>query len=162
MVQSGKTYLEPRAAAESNQSRPQSNICDLNLPPHAITTISDETLDLKLVSSSTSAQSGSAVFQSVCTLEKVKSALERAERESSSGKKRPASSAEASPSTSAEAEVAAAPARMYAAACPGCLLYVLISSGNPKCPRCDAVVPSPVPSSSQAKRPKLDLNVAVW
>lgn len=163
-VQSGKIYIEPRAAAESNPSPPQTNLCDLNLPPRATTTISDDTLDLKLVSSSSSAPVCAAAFQSVCTLEKVKSALERAERESSSssGKKRLASSAEASPATSAEAEVAAAPVRMYAAACPGCLLYVLVSSENPNCPRCDAVVPSPVSSSSPAKRPKLDLNVAVW
>ncbi|KAF3781896.1 hypothetical protein EJ110_NYTH35000, partial [Nymphaea thermarum] len=45
-------------------------------------------------------------------------------------------------------------------------LYVLICRRNPKCPRCDAIVPMPSPSSSPSsssfnKKPRLDLNSSV-
>ncbi|KAL5977231.1 hypothetical protein ACLOJK_021574 [Asimina triloba] len=134
---------------------------DLNYPPNLA---EDASLDLKLVPSAES--------QSVCTLDKVKSALERAKREST--KKRPsvasygggsdASSSRiysslSSPSSQSstisikggeeEGEVEAEDPKkssllVFAAGCPGCLLYVLISKANPRCPRCGAVVPAPV------------------
>ncbi|KAF2309286.1 hypothetical protein GH714_001511 [Hevea brasiliensis] len=118
----------------------------------------DETnLDLKLVSSpsgtTTTSSSSSTKYQSVCTLDKVKSALERAEKEPirkrSSLWKSPLSPSYSSSSSSIreipeeenEQNPVSAP---VAAGCPGCLSYVLILKNNPKCPRCNSVVPVPI------------------
>lgn len=43
-----------------------------------------------------------------------------------------------------------------AAGCPGCLSYVLIMKNNPKCPRCNSVVPIPI-----MKKPRIDLNISI-
>ncbi|KAL5840640.1 hypothetical protein ACOSQ3_013310 [Xanthoceras sorbifolium] len=98
---------------------------DLNYPPEMK---EKSFLDLKLESSCWS--------QSVCTLEKVKNALERdAEKE----RKRSSRTG-----------------TMFAAACPCCLLYVVTLKTNPKCPRCNSIVSS----SLLFKKPKFDLNAS--
>ncbi|XP_068655373.1 uncharacterized protein [Aristolochia californica] len=159
-MKSGKIYLHRSNSPTStapNERNPQPQVQDLNFPPSSSSGFLDDDLDLKLVPT--------GKYQSVCTLEKVKSALKRAERGSNSGKKRsfyldgssssPASSSgEAKSVNSFESEKESDTAeKMFAAACPGCLLYVLISEGNPRCPRCDTVVPSP-----SMKKPRIDLN----
>ncbi|KAG2243500.1 hypothetical protein Bca52824_094645 [Brassica carinata] len=95
-------------------------------------------------------------FQSVCTLDKVKSALERAERDPVVLKKRQ------SPDDRHHhrgAEVASS--SPVAAGCPGCLSYVLVMKNNPRCPRCDTVVSLPTSSSSTKKKVKIDLNISI-
>ncbi|KAK9077655.1 hypothetical protein SSX86_005992 [Deinandra increscens subsp. villosa] len=44
----------------------------------------------------------------------------------------------------------------YAAGCPSCLLYVLISRSNPKCPRCNMALPP-----TNMKKPRIDLNITI-
>ncbi|KAK0579335.1 hypothetical protein LWI29_024736 [Acer saccharum] len=106
---------------------------DLNHPPEIL---KEKSSDLKLEESSRSWSNSK--YQSVCTLEKVKNALQRdAEKE----RKRSSSSSSSSSS-------------MFAAACPACLLYVVTLKTNPKCPRCN----STVSSSLHVKKPKFDLN----
>lgn len=182
-MQSGKVYLQrcntPISPSSSDQRRHhhQTNqtvpkLQDLNFPPcpssKPLLNLFDETsLDLKLVSSP-SQSSGN--YQSVCTLDKVKSALERAKKEPN--KKRfsismcntnsPLSPSYSSSSSSIkdtredqeiEESLIASP---IAAGCPGCLCYVLIMKNNPKCPRCNSVVPMPA-----MKKPRIDLNISI-
>ncbi|XWS12264.1 hypothetical protein CRYUN_Cryun37aG0074500 [Craigia yunnanensis] len=117
-----------------------SKLQDLNFPP--INFFEDMTsLDLKLQSSTPSH------YQSVCTLDKVKYALERAEKETM---KKRSSSPPSLPATSSSTS------GMFAAACPGCLLYVIASKTNPICPRCNSFVPS----ASAVKKPRIDLNAS--
>ncbi|KAK6154537.1 hypothetical protein DH2020_008785 [Rehmannia glutinosa] len=122
----------------------------------------EKRLDLKLVSP-LSASPSSSNYQSVCTLDKVKSALERAEKESvrkrsismsKSSSPRSTSSSSVKDGDLDEDEGSTA---SIAAGCPSCLLYVLISRGNPKCPRCNSNVPLPV----AAKKPRIDLNISI-
>ncbi|XP_022720928.1 uncharacterized protein LOC111278588 isoform X2 [Durio zibethinus] len=120
-----------------------SKLQNLNFPP--ISFFEDMTsVDLKLLQSSTPSS-----YQSVCTLDKVKYALERAEKETMkkrSSAPEPPSSPPASSSTPG----------MFAAACPGCLLYVIASKTNPRCPRCNSIIPS----SLAVKKPRIDLNAS--
>uniref|UniRef100_B9NB04 GIR1-like zinc ribbon domain-containing protein n=1 Tax=Populus trichocarpa TaxID=3694 RepID=B9NB04_POPTR len=46
---------------------------------------------------------------------------------------------------------------VFAAACPGCLLYVITLKTNPKCPSCNFTVPSPLVT----KKPRIDLNASL-
>ncbi|CAL0328832.1 unnamed protein product [Lupinus luteus] len=126
----------------------------------------DETsLDLKLFSSSMQ----SSKYQSVCTLDKVKSALERAEKEPK--RKRPywlksssfspqSASYSSSPSLIREIQdeesVEKVLSSPMAAGCPGCLSYVLIMKNNPKCPKCNSTVSLP-----KMKKPRIDLNMSI-
>ncbi|XP_008776581.2 uncharacterized protein LOC103696674 [Phoenix dactylifera] len=163
---SGKTYLEKR---ESNPS--PRNLQDLNLPPPPSSSATagvlpeDSTaLDLKLVAPAPSF----SAYQSVCTLEKVRYALERESRIRLP--LRPRSDASPSPSSSTSSSIKRRAAAdqdedgatdgsdssggLIAAGCPGCLLYVLIAKVDPRCPRCDSHVPVP----TLKKKPKIDLN----
>lgn len=174
-MQSGKVYLQrsksPVATSSSDTKdrsttkTSSSTVQDLNFPPFSskkqpLTFIEDACLDLKLVPPANN-------YQSVCTLDKVKSALERAEIKSSR-KRSSNSSSSSSHSTSSmketdeeDEEKSSLPppvGLLFAAGCPRCLLYVLISRNNPKCPRCDTVVASPLP---MMKKPRIDLNLAV-
>lgn len=165
-LQSGKTYLQKR---ESNSSAP--NLQDLNLPPPPSSATAgavpenSTALDLKLVAPAPSA----AAYQSVCTLEKVKSALERESRIRLPH--RPRSDASPSPSSSTTSssikrravvdqdedgatDGSDSSGGMIAAGCPGCLLYVLIAKVDPRCPRCDSHVPVP----TLKKKLRIDLN----
>lgn len=171
-LKSGEIYLQrcnsPVSSSHSNsrqQQRSVPELQDLNFPPNLV---EDNNLDLKLFPSTD--------YQSVCTLDKVKSALERAERES--GKKRSLNfgssdlsssricSSLSSPSTSVrgggeigdgdeeKSSDSFESGSVLAAGCPSCLLYILISKTNPKCPRCNTLV---VPARP-LKKPRIDLN----
>lgn len=182
-MQSGEIYLHRSAVAEEAKA-----VHDLNFPPPSSSSSSSSSYSVKPKDFGGFAAANldltlnppsATTNHSVCTLEKVRSALERAERRASWRKRTDGSSlspAASSSTASASSDrsgasdeqpagsTAAAATReelsteaMFAAGCPSCLLYVLISRGNPKCPRCDAVVP--VPSrTSPAKKPRLDLN----
>ncbi|OVA15867.1 hypothetical protein BVC80_1821g19 [Macleaya cordata] len=245
-MKSGKIYLQkcniksPKSSSSSSsedqnhndQQKKQSimipELQDLNFPPsptkskNLSLTEQDQSLDLKLVVNvpyykmqmmTTTSSS------SVCTLDKVKSALERAEKESSSSssahllglnnkKKRSSMSYStdninnngvvgggasisssscttySSPSSASnlmikkedqgqdqdqdqdEAEdskkkylssSSSTGGLLFAGGCPGCLSYVLISKINPKCPRCESIIPSP----STPKKPRIDLNISI-
>ncbi|XP_074565757.1 uncharacterized protein LOC141822219 [Curcuma longa] len=126
--------------------------------------------------------------QSVCTIEKVKWALERvAERETRGEREAErrgrrdgaASDGGGSPSPSSSSSITTASVKrrheggeeewadggdsagaggsLVATGCPGCLSYVLISKGNPRCPRCDSLV-APPPLPPPHKKPRITLN----
>lgn len=192
-LKSGKVYLQRCNATNSSfeqnrhyQTNPTvPKLQDLNFPASPSKTplnlFDDTSLELKLVShSSPSPPSTSPNYQSVCTLDKVKSALERAEKEPSAvaaaAAKRRSSSTTAttlwksasSPSYSSSSssmkeaqEEECHDEKMmhsspFAAGCPGCLSYVLIMKNNPKCPRCNSVIPLPL-----MKKPRIDLNMTI-
>ncbi|KAL1349699.1 hypothetical protein HN51_026206 [Arachis hypogaea] len=144
----------------------------------------DTNLDLKLVSSSSislPSNNNNNNYQSVCTLDKVKSALERAEKEPILRKRTSFLKSVSSPSSyssssssiremqeeesddnkmmmmmmgnSSSSSTLSSP---IAAGCPGCLSYVLILKNNPKCPRCNTIVPMP-----SVKKPRIDLNISI-
>ncbi|XP_038996594.1 uncharacterized protein LOC120121261 isoform X2 [Hibiscus syriacus] len=123
-----------------------SKLQDLNFPPINLFDEMTTSLDLKLQSCSTP-----SLYQSFCTLDKVKYALERAEK--GTMKKRSSSPLPSLPLLTVKTTTP----RMFAAACPGCLLYVIASNTNPRCPRCNSFVPS---SSLPMKKPRLDLNAS--
>ncbi|XP_062212035.1 uncharacterized protein LOC133913023 [Phragmites australis] len=156
---------------------------DLNLfPVAAATTTKPCPATVAAPAESTAAANAggaTATYHSVCTIEKVKTALERFER----GKQHqhPQHSG-ASPSSSSvttssvkrrgggggdgaveQGDGCDSPSGggggggMVAAACPRCFLYVLISRSDPRCPRCESHVPAPAPPVN--KKPRIDLNV---
>ncbi|MFS7928833.1 hypothetical protein Hanom_Chr04g00325441 [Helianthus anomalus] len=127
------------ARCRSTNTNRATDLQDLNQPP--INLLDDTNLDLNLVSLSSSSSSSSQPY----TLGKVKSALERAEKEYA--KKR----SNSMPKSFVEDE------ETYAAACPSCLLYVLISNRNPRCPSCNMIVPYP----ATMKKPRIDLNINI-
>ncbi|KAK1430883.1 hypothetical protein QVD17_13975 [Tagetes erecta] len=135
-------YLQRCRSTNANRGADQSvsKLQDLNQPPLNI--LDDTNLDLKLVSLSASSPP--------YTLGKVKFALERAEKEHT--KKRSISMSKSLKETNVDDET-------YAAGCPSCLLYVLISRRNPKCPRCNMIVPCMSPTSM--KKPRIDLNINI-
>lgn len=177
--QSGKVYLQRCNSSNSSSSTTENNnnnnnnratatkFQDLNFPPSSrqattLNLLDDDALDLKLVSLSSSSPPS---YQSVCTLDKVKSALERAEKETVRKRSSVSMSKSSSmPSNSSSSikdgdfdQEERSPSASFAAGCPTCLLYVLISSNNPKCPRCNCNVPLPV----AAKKPRIDLNISI-
>ncbi|KAF0892567.1 hypothetical protein E2562_016864 [Oryza meyeriana var. granulata] len=161
-LMSGKTFLTPRLQGV------QVGHQDLNLPPPA------------------TAAAATSTSAAVCTLDMVRSALERATagREAAAGAAgtSPATSSSSSASTSSSSSSVgkrhrsppagtATPASpsMRAAACPSCLTYVLIAEADPRCPRCAGNVPPLAGKSRDAgaaagdgsgKKPKIDLNAA--
>ncbi|WJX72972.1 hypothetical protein P8452_56802 [Trifolium repens] len=174
-LQSGKVYIQrcdtlttSPNSEQKNQMKPTTpKLQDLNFPStnsNVPLNLFDETnLDLKLVSSTLPTNN----YQSVCTLDKVKSALERAEKEpirkrgsflkSSTSPSYSSSSSSIKETTHQEEEseekMISSP---MAAGCPGCLSYVLIMKNNPKCPRCNSIVPIPT-----MKKPRIDLNISI-
>ncbi|GLU22562.1 hypothetical protein SLE2022_386280 [Rubroshorea leprosula] len=139
--QNSKNKKEDESSSSSCSSYSDSKVQDLNYPPKNFF-LDENSLDLKLQSSSSSSSTTNRInYQSVCTLDKVKFALERAEKEKETPKKRASWMPISSPSSSSTS-------KMFAAACPGCLLYVMTSTTNPRCPRCHAFVP----------KPRIDLN----
>jgi len=184
VFQSGKVYLQkcnttigspPIYDHNKLNAKPAGpKLQDLNFPSsstsNVLLNLFDETsLDLKLVSSTLPSSNN---YQSVCTLDKVKSALERAEKEPivrkrTSFLKSPLSASSPSYSSSSSSiretiqeeeceerlNVSSSP---LAAGCPGCLSYVMIMKNNPKCPRCNSLVPIP-----SMKKPRIDLNISI-
>ncbi|GAB2286618.1 hypothetical protein Dimus_021013 [Dionaea muscipula] len=177
-LKSGRVSIQRCGPLASSDTLRKHDLHDFH--PHSRATLNlleDTSLDLKLVSPNSSSSTG---YQSVCTLDKVKSALNRAERESSTKNKRSTSTIifPSSPSNSSSSlsvrEIddddikLMLPGRlssltpeqsslMVAAACPGCLLYVLISKSYPKCPKCSCLIPMPFMS----KKPRIDLNMSI-
>ncbi|XP_030474914.1 uncharacterized protein LOC115692249 [Syzygium oleosum] len=173
-LKSGKVYIQrcrsQALPSSSNHKHQPINSAppqfqDLNFPPSpsklAFNGSDDAFLDLKLLTSSS--PSTSCNYQSVCTLDKVKSALERADRELA--KKRspfwksspsPLHSLTSSSIKETQGEDSNQEVSAFAAGCPSCLLYILISKDNPKCPRCNSVVPFP-----SSKKPRIDLNISI-
>ncbi|KAK1378896.1 SacI homology domain-containing protein / WW domain-containing protein [Heracleum sosnowskyi] len=162
-LKSGKVHLQrcnsPNTSSDHMHQTNQtvSKLQDLNYPPATkpLNLFDDTNLDLKLVQSSDSKSTSN--YQSACTLDKVKSALERAEKETN--RKR---SVSMSPSKLSSSDTGAdsmdseeKSSASFAAGCPSCLLYVLLSKSNPRCPRCNMVVPLPMP----LKKPRIDLNL---
>ncbi|KAK3424697.1 hypothetical protein EUGRSUZ_F01471 [Eucalyptus grandis] len=174
-LKSGKVYIQrcsPQALPSTSNHKHQPinsappQFQDLNFPPSpsklAFNGSDDAFLDLKLLTSSS--PSTSCNYQSVCTLDKVKSALERADR-GLARKRSPFWKSSSSPLNSlTSSSIKEAPREedssremsAVAAGCPSCLLYVLISRDNPKCPRCNSVVPMP-----SSKKPRIDLNISI-
>ncbi|XP_022989226.1 uncharacterized protein LOC111486368 [Cucurbita maxima] len=165
-LKSGKVYIQRSQTpdsplnSESKQrqmkNRTESKSQDLNFPPspskRTLNLFNETSLDLNLTSSTN--------YASVCTLDKVKSALERADKELI--KKRstlwkspssPLAAKEVQEEEAAESRKSAAP---MAVGCPGCLSYVLVTKNNPRCPRCNSVVPLP-----SIKKPRIDLNISI-
>ncbi|KAG0527482.1 hypothetical protein BDA96_06G237400 [Sorghum bicolor] len=147
---SGKTFLTPRHPSVQGGHQ------DLNLPPPAA------------VAAPAAPTTNSAA---VCTLDMVRSALERAAagRTTASPATSTSSASTSSSSSSAgkrnRSPQPASPA-MRAAACPSCLTYVLIAEEDPRCPRCSARVPplrgkkSAAAAEGSGKKPRIDLNAA--
>lgn len=141
--------------SSSSTSSTGKEVQDLNLPPSSTTSTMDDdsvALDLKLVPSYD--------YRSVCTLDKVKSALERVKKRSSP----PAISIDSSSEEEdGSGRVICTPSNssglLFAGGCPSCLMYVMISKTNPKCPRCDAIVPTPSTTMCSSKKPRLNLDL---
>ncbi|KAL9227073.1 hypothetical protein vseg_002810 [Gypsophila vaccaria] len=171
-----KTSDHTTTADQISSKLPDSNSCpkpSSSLSPTTNPTLNllkQPSLDLKLLSNPSHSP-----YTSVCTLDKVKSALDRAAERSSpsslssssSRKRWMASSTLGSSSNSSclsiketegEASSSDQCGLLVAAACPECFLYVLISENDPKCPKCNSVVQSPV---MVTKKPKIDLNIAI-
>ncbi|KAK4786666.1 hypothetical protein SAY86_010499 [Trapa natans] len=172
---SGKVYIQRCGASNSpSHQRNQAELQDLNSPPKlSLNLLEEPSLDLKLVSSmpSTSLSSLSLPFnyQSVCTLDKVKLALKRAERDPISKRRSPFWRSLQSPSCSSSSSGNREPSQdqdnpeklsslsdssPVATGCPSCLAYVMVSKSNPKCPRCSSSVPL-------LKRARIDLNISI-
>ncbi|CAD5317623.1 unnamed protein product [Arabidopsis thaliana] len=165
-LKSGKVYLQRCNSTSSssitngdqtNQTVP--TFQDLNFPPTLnnsplLNLFDDTTPELKLLPSSRCSRPNTSNLQSVCTLDKVKSALERAERDPAMFKKR--QSPDDTVYDHYRMEAVASP---VVAGCPGCLSYVLVMMNNPKCPRCDTIVP--LPTNPMKKKPKIDLNISI-
>ncbi|KAL7103213.1 hypothetical protein ACP275_08G166200 [Erythranthe tilingii] len=182
-LKSGKVYLQRCNSSNSSSTTSENNNKkfeeDLNLPPitnqktTTTTTLNlfeDSSLELKLLMSSPSTSSN--YQSSVCTLDKVRWALERAEKEtarkrslsimsdksSSSPPPRSTSSSSVKDSCRDRDGDEKSSTATVAAGCPRCLLYVLVSRGDPRCPRCNGDVPLPV---GPAKKPRIDLNISI-
>ncbi|KAM7499123.1 hypothetical protein LguiA_023537 [Lonicera macranthoides] len=173
---SGKVYLQrcnsPNTSSSSSELKHQNNqtlpkLQDLNFPPpskQALNLFDDTNLDLKLVQSSSTSPASPSNYQSVCTLDKVKSALERAEKETIKKRSISMSKSSSPPSNSSSSiketdiDYAEKSSTSFAAGCPSCLLYVLISKSNPKCPRCNMTIPLP---TIMSKKPRIDLNISI-
>ncbi|CAM8952021.1 unnamed protein product [Rhodiola kirilowii] len=171
-LKSGKVYLEKRSSQKSQSStKPEPLQADtkhfIHKRPRNI--LEDTNLDLKLVSSKSSINNNSCTYESVCTLDKVKSALDRAKNEQLRKTFFPRSPSSSSTSTKVILKLdmdvdqkdvtTSEPCReglLSAAGCSNCLLYVMISKDNPKCPKCDSNVLLPV-----LKKPRIDLNLNI-
>ncbi|KAG7023010.1 hypothetical protein SDJN02_16746 [Cucurbita argyrosperma subsp. argyrosperma] len=141
-LKSGKVYIQRSQTPDSplnsdskqrqmkNQTESKSQ--DLNFPPspskRTLNLFNETSLDLNLTSSTN--------YASVCTLEKVKTALERADKELIEKRSKlwkspssPSAAKEIQEEEAAESRKSAAP---MAVGCPGCLSYVLVTKKQPK------------------------------
>ncbi|XP_074286631.1 uncharacterized protein LOC141611879 [Silene latifolia] len=146
-LKSGNVYIQRHIPANT-QSHHQGTFPN---------TLSTKLQHVDLFPKSANVNSLPSSYTSVCTLDKVRVALDRAERSSSQCLSRKRLTKE----TEDEDETCATLASgqnglLVAAACPGCFLYVLISKNDPKCPNCNSAVQLPVMT---IKKPKIDLNL---
>ncbi|KAL3364904.1 hypothetical protein AABB24_013592 [Solanum stoloniferum] len=160
-LKSGKVYLQRCNSTSKTLEQKQQTVGklqDLNFPPTSkqpLNLFDEPNLDLKLLLPSSPSSSS---YHSVCTLEKVKSALERAEKETTRKRSISVSMSSNSSSSVKDTEINQEHiSSSFAAGCPSCLLYVLISKNDPKCPRCRTIVPLPV----AMKKPRIDLNISI-
>uniref|UniRef100_A0A0V0HJ57 Putative ovule protein n=1 Tax=Solanum chacoense TaxID=4108 RepID=A0A0V0HJ57_SOLCH len=160
-LKSGKVYLQRCNSSSKTLEQKQQTVGklqDLNFPPTSkqpLNLFDEPNLDLKLLLPSSPSSSS---YHSVCTLEKVKSALERAEKETTRKRSISVSMSSNSSSSVKDTEINQEHiSSSFAAGCPSCLLYVLISKNDPKCPRCHTIVPLPVAT----KKPRIDLNISI-
>ncbi|KAH0707349.1 hypothetical protein KY290_011905 [Solanum tuberosum] len=160
-LKSGKVYLQRCNSTSKTLEQKQQTVGklqDLNFPPTSkqpLNLFDEPNLDLKLLLPSSPSSSS---YHSVCTLEKVKSALERAEKETTRKRSISVSMSSNSSSSVKDTEINQEHiSSSFAAGCPSCLLYVLISKNDPKCPRCHTIVPLPV----AMKKPRIDLNISI-
>lgn len=166
-LKSGKVYLQrcnsSSTTLEQQNYQTVGKLQDLNFPPTSkqqLNLFDEPNLDLKLLLPSSSSSPSSS---SVCTLEKVKSALERAEKETTRKRSISVSMSSSSPTSNSSSSIKDTEINQenistsFAAGCPSCLLYVLISKNDPKCPRCHTNVPLPV----AMKKPRIDLNISI-
>lgn len=163
---------------QKHLSPPPSTRGDLNLFPVSGAAMAPAATMAQAADSATT-----TTYHSVCTIEKVKTALERFERgkqgqhhhQQHSGAGAGASPSSSSVTTSSvkrrgdagaveqgdgcdSPSASAGGGGMVAAACPRCFLYVLIARSDPRCPRCESHVPPP-PAPAPKKKPRIDLNV---
>ncbi|KAF9667046.1 hypothetical protein SADUNF_Sadunf16G0292200 [Salix dunnii] len=89
--------------------------------------------------------------------ESVKSALQRAEKETMTKKRSPPPTPPTSDIKEEEISTRFSSTGVFAVACPGCLHYVITMKTNPKCPSCHFTVPSPLVK----KKPRTDLNASL-
>ncbi|KAG6604706.1 uncharacterized protein LOC111451530 isoform X1 [Cucurbita moschata] len=185
-LKSGKMFIQRSNVQDFNNHQTNQTVAklqDLNFPPSLNYSkfklsnhlVHETSLDLKLDSSSSLSSPPSpsprSNYQSVCTLDKVKSALERADKNpirkrSSLWKLSPSPSYSSSSSSAREFQEednfnkslssSSSAAAQIAVGCPGCLSYVLVMKNNPTCPRCRSVVALPA-----EKKPRLDLNISI-
>ncbi|KAE8661272.1 myb-related protein Zm1-like [Hibiscus syriacus] len=164
-LKSGKVYLQRCNSSNSSQSsdgtkhqnnRTVSKLQDLNFPPSPskpLLNLLDETnLELKLVPSS------STNYQ-----KREKNPIKKRSFSSSSStlwKSSLSPSYSSSSSSIKDSHYVGDQERLFslpvAAGCPGCLSYVMVMKHNPRCPRCNTVVPMPA-----SKKPRLDLNISI-
>lgn len=155
-LKSGKVYLQrcnsPISSSStmttSSERKPGKEPQSSNLLAGSSPT--NTNLELKLVPSYD--------YQNVCTLDKVKSALERAEKEESAKKRQLTISISSDDEEEEERSSLSSSGLLFAGGCPGCLMYVMISKANPRCPRCDSIVPCPGEMGVR-KKVKLDLDL---
>ena len=169
--------MQPGKSPLQRHLSPPSSARDLNLFPAAVSGAGG----IPAAASTTTDPAASATatatttYHSVCTIEKVKTALERFERGKQYQLQQPCSGASPSSSSVTTSSVKRGAVEqgdgcdspsasggggggMVAAACPRCFLYVLISRSDPRCPRCESHVPPP-PAPAPKKKPRIDLNV---
>ncbi|WCJ24431.1 hypothetical protein M5689_006391 [Euphorbia peplus] len=100
----------------------------------------EEEMELKLNNNNTNYDNSNNFIsscQSVCTLEKVKSALQTQRSQNYTNiKKRHRFINESDEEEEEEEEESV----MFAAACPGCFMYVMTFTKSPLCPRCNSTV----------------------
>ncbi|CAM8948873.1 unnamed protein product [Rhodiola kirilowii] len=172
-LKSGKVYLE-NCSSQNSQSATKPEPLQAADTKHFTrkrprNILEDTNLDLKLVSSKSSINNNSCTYESVCTLDKVKSALDRAKNEQLRKTFFPRSPSSSSTSTKVilkldkdvdQKDVTTSEScregLLSPAGCSNCLLYVMISKDNPKCPKCDSNVLLPV-----LKKPRIDLNLNI-
>ncbi|CAJ1948294.1 unnamed protein product [Sphenostylis stenocarpa] len=108
-------------------------------------------------------------YQSVCTVDKVESALKRVEKNATARKRVSPlkssylssssvcySSSSSSVRDTKDEEHEEKLSSPLATGCPGCLSYVITRKHNPICPNCNSVIPFPL-----KKKPRIDLNVSL-
>ncbi|KAJ6752340.1 hypothetical protein OIU85_002742 [Salix viminalis] len=155
-LQVTKTWDMPvNLKSTGERTTQESEVQDSKFPP--LKFLKESSLELKLVPSSH--------YESVCTLDKVKSALQRPEEKTMTKKRSPPPPPPPPmPPTSdiKEEEISTifSSTGVFAAACPGCLQYVITLKTNPKCPSCNFTVPSPLVT----KKPRMTsmLHLDFW
>ncbi|KAL5202819.1 hypothetical protein ABZP36_013771 [Zizania latifolia] len=182
--EAGKRGATASAAASEVVTMDLLSWCDVRrdisnpLPPSV--QLGHQDLNLPPLAAAAAIATATSTLTAVCTLDMVRSALERAttRRAAVAASLAASSSSSASTSSSSSSSVGkrhrsppastATPASpsMRAATCPSCLTYVLIVEANPWCPRCSGNVPplagkprdAAASGDGSGKKPKIDPN----